>query len=90
MLVYNPGRQPFETPGRVLCRIKVYLNFNLCLWTEIGALAHFGKARHLLTHYCMMAFFRDVLRCSLREALIIYRLIDATLIGNFFDGPFLN
>ena len=34
-------------------------------------------------------FFRRFLRYSLRQALIVYRLIDAALIGNFSDHPFL-
>ena len=33
--------------------------------------------------------FRRFLRYKLRMAPIVYRLISATLIGNFFDDPFL-
>ena len=35
-------------------------------------------------------FFRSCSGHSLRWALFVYRLIVATLIGNFFDDPFLN
>ena len=35
-------------------------------------------------------FFRQFLLLNLREALIVYRLRDATLLGNFVDDPFLN
>ena len=34
-------------------------------------------------------YFTSVLRYSLRFALFVYRLIVATLIGNFFGDPFL-
>ena len=41
-----------------------------------------------LTHYCLKPFSRQVFRSSLRQALIVYRLIDVTLIGNFFLDTF--
>ena len=38
----------------------------------------------------MNYFFRRFMRVSLRKASIVYRLIDMTLVGNFFDDPFRN
>ena len=46
--------------------------------------------RKSLTLYLMNSFFRRFSGHSLRQALFVYRLIVATLIGNFFDDPFLN
>ena len=37
----------------------------------------------------MNSVFRRSLKYISRQARIVYRLIDATLIGNFFRGPFL-
>ena len=41
-----------------------------------------------LTLYLLNSFFHRFSRHSLRQALFVYRLIVATLIGNFFDDPF--
>ena len=41
-----------------------------------------------LTHYSPRPFSRQVLRYSLRLALIVYRLIGAMLIRHFFHDPF--
>ena len=43
--------------------------------------------RDALTHYCLKRFTRQILRSSIRQALIVYRLIDAALIGIFFMIP---
>ena len=37
----------------------------------------------------MHSFFRRLLRYSLRYCVIVYRLIGAPLIGNYFGHPFL-
>ena len=42
-----------------------------------------------LTLYGPNSFFRRFSGHNLRWALFVYRLIGATLIGNFFDDPFL-
>ena len=41
-----------------------------------------------LTPYCLKLLSRQILRSSQRYALIVYRLIDAALIGHFFLIPF--
>ena len=43
----------------------------------------------VLTLYGPNSFFRRFSGHNLRQALSVYRLIGATLIGNFFDDPFL-
>ena len=47
------------------------------------------RAEVNLIHYLPNYFFRRFPGHSLRYALFVYRLIVATLIGNFFDDPFL-
>ena len=42
------------------------------------------QSKLCLTHYCLKHFSRQILRSILRYALIVYRLIDVALIGNFF------
>ena len=42
-----------------------------------------------LTLYGPNSFFRRFSEHNLRQALFAYRLIGATLIGIFFDDPFL-
>ena len=48
-----------------------------------------GFIKESLTLYLLNSFFRRFSGHSLRLALFVYRLIVATLIGNFFDVPFL-
>ena len=43
----------------------------------------------MLTLYGPNSFFRRFSGHNLRKALFVYRLIGATLIGNFFDDPIL-
>ena len=50
----------------------------------------FINSQLFLTLYLLNSFFRRFSGHSLRQALFVYRLIVATLIGNFFDYPFLN
>ena len=51
----------------------------------------FSFADNLTLLYCLNSFFFcSFSGHSLRYALFVYRLIVATLIGNFYDDPFLN
>ena len=44
---------------------------------------------YVLTLYGPKSFFRSFSGQDLRYTLFVYRLIGATLIGHFFDDPFL-
>ena len=46
-------------------------------------------AVEILTLYGPNYFFRRFSGHNLRYALFVYRLIGTTIIGNFFDDPFL-
>ena len=66
---------------------------NYAIWA-VGVSVQFSGGRLCqsvnLTLYLLKYFFRRFSGHSLRQALFVYRLIVATLIGNFFDDPFLN
>ena len=47
------------------------------------------KEYYMLALYALSYIFHQFFRYSLRLAPIVYRLIDAALIGNFFYAPFL-
>ena len=63
-----------------------------CVSTEDERMteAQIGKVNFVcLTLYGPNSFFHRFSGHNLRKALFVYRLIGATLIGNFLDDPFL-
>ena len=63
----------------------MYLSFNKIINVERHDEVNLDYVPTLLTHYCLNSFFRRP-----KIGLFVYRLVVATLIGNFFDDPFLN
>ena len=64
-------------------------NIDLKLLFDITQIFHMLN-NYSLTVYCLNSSLRSFSGHNLRYALFVYRLIVATLIGNFSDDPFLN
>ena len=72
----------FDDDMNIILSFHYYISPFLIIFRDIVAIL-------FLTSCCMNFVFRQFFRYISRQVFIIYRLIDATLIGNFFPGPLL-
>ena len=65
--------------------VILFTNINVTFFTNIkvSLITNIKVCSPTLTHYCLKPFSSQILRSSLSKANIVYRFIDAALIGFF-------